>query len=327
MREADACTLSETTSSEITETSQQFLEDVIRGLSQSLRTLPCKYLYDHRGSHLFDAICELDEYYPTRTELNIMRESVDEMAERIGPEAGIVEYGSGSSLKTELLLEALDSPVAYVPVDISDQHLHAAAERMSELFPDVDIIPIHADFTDRVKLPEFPRRSRRISAYFPGSTIGNFTPEEAAGLLGRIAETCHRGGGLLIGFDLQKDVRILEAAYDDAEGVTARFNLNLLERINRELDADFNLEQFRHRAIYNREHNRVEMHLESLKAQSVTVGGREFAFEAGETICTEHSHKYTIDGFSALAASAGLQLAQYWTDPQQLFAVAYLDVV
>ncbi|MFG0332231.1 MAG: L-histidine N(alpha)-methyltransferase [Maioricimonas sp. JB049] len=313
--------------SETTETSHQFLKDVLRGLSRSPRTLPCKYLYDQRGSHLFDAICELDEYYPTRTELNIMRESIHEMAERIGPQAGIVEYGSGSSLKTELLLEALDSPVAYVPVDISDQHLHAAADRMSELFPDVDVIPIHADFTDRVKLPEFPRTSRRISAYFPGSTIGNFTPEEAAGLLARIAETCQRGGGLLIGFDLQKDVRILEAAYDDSDGVTAQFNLNLLERINREIDADFDPEQFQHRAMYNREYNRVEMHLESLTAQSVTIAGCVFQFDAGETICTEHSHKYTIDGFSALAASAGLRLAQHWTDPQQLFAVAFLDVV
>lgn len=322
MREANACTLSENT-----DASQQFLDDVICGLSQSPKTLPCKYLYDQRGSHLFDAICELDEYYPTRTELAIMRSAVHEMADRFGTEAGIVEYGSGSSLKTELLLEALDSPVAYVPVDISDQHLHAAAERMSDLFPDVDVIPLHADFTDHVKLPEFPQSPRRISAYFPGSTIGNFTPDEAAGLLERIAETCHRGGGLLIGFDLQKDVGILEAAYDDAEGVTARFNLNLLERINRELAADFDLERFRHRAVYNRDQHRVEMHLESLAEQTVAIGEQEFTFEAGETICTEHSHKYTIDGFSELAASAGFRMAQHWTDPEQLFAVAYLDVV
>lgn len=307
-------------------TTTPFLDDVLRGLQQSPKTLPCKYFYDAVGSRLFDRICELDEYYPTRTEQAITVAHADAIAARIGPRAMLVEYGSGSSIKTRTLLDHADDLVAYVPVDISAAHLAATAQGLRERYPDIEVLPVCADFTKPFELPVPSREPRRRTVYFPGSTIGNFAPDAARALLERIASQCGSGGSLVIGIDLQKDPRVLEAAYDDAEGVTAAFNLNLLRRINRELGADFVVEAFRHLARYDETHGRIEMHLESLRDQVVTIGGRRIAFTEGETICTEHSHKYTVDGFAGLAANAGFTVDARWTDDRDWFALLSLAV-
>ena len=302
----------------------QLRADVVAGLSLPQKRLPSKYFYDERGSQLFDRICELEEYYPTRTELAIMHAHVGEMIERIGPGALLIEYGSGSSLKTRILLDHLERPAGYAPVDVSREHLLATAEALAAEYPHVPIHPVCADFTGAYELPAFATEGARRVVYFPGSTIGNFPPEAAQRLLAHLAHVCGRGGGALIGIDLQKSPAVLEAAYNDAEGVTAEFNLNLLERIDRELGADFDLRRFAHRAFYNRERGCIEMHLESLADQKVSIGDRIFAFRAGETIHTELSYKYTREGFAALAARAGLTLVEEWTDPAKLFAVVYL---
>ncbi len=304
--------------------SSRFLHDVRVGLRQSQKRLPCKYLYDQRGSELFDQICELDEYYPTRTELAITRRFAGDIAAQIGPGAALVEYGSGSSLKTRLLLDELTTARAYVPIDISREHLAAAAARIRQRYPALAVLPVCADFTHPIELPEFPERPTHAAVYFPGSTIGNFQPPDAQNLLKSIRSTVGAGGGVVLGIDLQKPVEVIEAAYNDGDGVTAAFNLNLLERINRELGADFCTEDFEHRADYNAEHGRIDMLLVAQRDQVVEVAGERIEFEAGETIHTEHSHKYTLDGFAELAAEAGLTLHKAWTDPQQWFAVVHL---
>jgi dimethylhistidine N-methyltransferase len=300
----------------------EFRSEVLAGLSRQRRRLPCKYFYDRRGSELFDRICELEEYYPTRTELGIMRALAHEMAAEIGPRATLIELGSGSSLKTRLLIDALPDVAEYIPVDISGAHLHDAAARLARDFPDLRIIPLCADFTRGVHLPRSLGPHKRV-VYFPGSTIGNFVPREARRLLARTRRLVGPKGGLLIGIDLVKDRRTLVAAYNDAKGVTAAFNLNLLDRINRELDGTFDRAAFRHLAVYDRARRRIEMHLASTRQQCVLVDGERFEFEPGETICTEYSHKYTIDQFAALAASVGLRLVHAWTDPRRWFAVLY----
>jgi dimethylhistidine N-methyltransferase len=301
-----------------------FLQDVQTGLAKSQKELHCKYFYDERGSQLFDRICELDEYYPTRTELGIMCEHASAIAQRIGPKAVLVEYGSGSSTKTRLLLDHLDEPQAYLPVDISGDHLLQTARQLKADYDDLDIHPIVADFTTGFDLPD-PYGSSRTTVYFPGSTIGNLRSDEAVGLLMKIADQCGPEGGLLIGFDLAKDEAVLQAAYDDAAGVTAEFNLNLLHRINRELDADFDVERFAHVATYNRSESRVEIYIESLDEQTVCVGGKEFNFEQGERIFTEYSHKYRVDQFVSMAAQAGLSMDALWTDSNDYFAVMHLS--
>lgn len=298
-----------------------FLEQIVRGLSAPAKSLPTAFLYDERGSRLFDAICELPEYYPTRTELRIMRSRIGEMAEAAGPEALVIEWGSGSSVKTRMLLEHLVRPVAYVPVDISREHLVASAESLAARFPAVQVLPVCADFTRPFPVPEPAQPARRRVLYFPGSTIGNFVPEVATRLLGQMAEQVGPGGRLLIGVDLRKDPDVLQAAYDDAQGVTAQFNLNLLRRANRELGADFDLSGFRHEAIWDDELGRIEMRLVSLREQTVRIGGKRFSFAPEERIHTEDSHKYTLEGFEALAAEAGFVRDRVWTDPQRLFSV------
>jgi dimethylhistidine N-methyltransferase len=302
----------------------EFRVDVLAGLSRRRRRLPCKYFYDRRGSELFDRICELDEYYPTRTELAIMRALAHEMAAAIGPRATLIELGSGSSLKTRLLIDALPDVAQYIPVDISGAHLHDAAARLARDYPDLRIMPLCTDFTRGIRLPRSLGSHKRV-VYFPGSTIGNFVPQEARQLLARIARLVGPSGGLLIGIDLVKDRRTLVAAYNDDEGVTAAFNLNLLDRINRELAGTFDRAAFRHLAVYDAARRRVEMHLASTRQQTVLVGGKRFEFEPGETICTEYSHKYTIVQFTAWAAAAGLRLNHAWTDPRQWFAVLYFS--
>lgn len=305
----------------------EFRDDVLHGLAGSRKSLPSKHFYDQRGSQLFDQICELDEYYPTRTELAIMDKYGQEMGEQIGDGVMLIEFGSGSSTKTRLLLDHLIQPIAYVPVDVSCEHLHATANELAQDYPQIEILPVCADFTQEFSLPRASVSETHDAVYFPGSTIGNFEPQAAVELLGHIATLCGSGGGLIIGIDLQKDPDVLEAAYNDADGVTAEFNLNLLRRINRELDADFDLRQFRHTAVYNAEHGRIEMYLESLRSQTVQVEGREFTFASGERICTEYSHKYTIDGFSEVARSVGLTLRKEWTDSRNYFAVLHFALI
>ena len=303
-----------------------FRAEVLTGLESFEKTLPCKYFYDQRGSHLFDQICDLPEYYPTRTEAGIMRDHVEEMAALFGPDCLLIEYGSGSSTKTRILLDHLPHLAGYVPMDISREHLHQTASGLAEAYPHLDILPLCADYTTDFDLPAAHRPIRSRSVYFPGSTIGNFHRDQAETFLKQIAEVCESGGGLLIGVDLKKPAHILEPAYDDAQGITAAFNMNLLRRINDELGADFNLDQFAHRAFYNGLAGRIEMHLMSLRSQAVRLGGVTIAFEEEETILTECSYKYSLADFAALASAAGLAVGKVWTDPEQKFSVQYLTV-
>src|SRR5262245_55636375 len=310
----------------LTHERQDFLRDCLAGLSARRKHLPCKYFYDRRGSELFDRICELDDYYLTRTELGIMDQFAPEMGERIGPGATLVELGSGSSVKTRYLLDALADPVAYVPIDVSGDHLRVTAYELARNYPQIEVLPLCADFTKHFVLPRPTRAAIGTMVYFPGSTIGNCLPAEAVELLQRIARTFGRKGGLLIGIDLQKDEARLEAAYNDRLCVTADFNLNLLRRINRELGADFDLDGFSHRATYNRAASRIEMCLISQQAQTVVIGGEAIKFAAGEAICTEYSHKYTVRQFAYLSATAGLSLREQWSDAKGDFAVLYFEV-
>jgi len=312
------------TSAKLSPGQQTFLRDVLTGLAASPKAIPSKYFYDEEGSRLFDRICELDAYYPTRTELAILRESAPEIVGLFGEGAVLVEPGAGALTKVRTLLDFADGKLkAYVPLDISGDHLIEASDRLAADYPDVKIIPIVADFSRPFDLDAKVPPGRRVG-FFPGSTIGNFTPEQARGFLTRLLALLGPGSGLVIGVDLQKDIAILEAAYDDPEGVTAAFNLNLLERINEELGGDFVLERFAHKAIYNREQHRIEMHLVSLNAQTVSVGGQSFEFSEGETIHTENSCKYTVEGFAALAEQAGWRAERVWTDANALFSVHYL---
>lgn len=301
-------------------------EDVLRGLGRSPKQISSKYFYDETGSHLFEAICGLREYYLTRTELAIMDRGMDEMAACLGPRCLLIEYGSGSGKKTEILLAALEEPVGYVPIDISCDHLMASAARLNQRFPGLEVLPVCADYTGSYEVPVPSRSFGRRAVYFPGSTIGNFDREQAVEFLAAVAGTCGAGGALLIGVDLRKDRRTLERAYNDELGVTAAFNLNVLVRLNRELGADFDVRAFRHLAFWNDEEGRIEMHLESLVPQSVGIGGSEVRFEEGETICTEYSYKYTPEGFRELAGEAGFAVGRVWMDGERLFSVQYLTV-
>jgi dimethylhistidine N-methyltransferase len=307
----------------LSSSSREFLRDVLAGLSAPARHLPCKYFYDEHGSHLFERICELPEYYPTRCELAILESHAGDMAALIGPGCVLVEYGSGASRKTRLLLDRLVSPRAYVPVDISREQLLASARRLAADYPHITVAPICADFTRPFRLPDLGAGRRVV--YFSGSTIGNFGPVESVALLREINRLVGPGGGLLIGVDLKKDRRILEPAYDDAQGVTAAFNLNLLARINRELGADFALDSFRHHAFWNEEAGRIEMHLVSRRSQTVHLAGRAFHLKREETICTEYSHKYSLEDFAQLASAAGLEVRAVWTDEAGLFSVQYAE--
>lgn len=302
----------------------RFRSDVLAGLAHPQKTLPCKYFYDARGSALFERICDLDEYYPTRTELAILEAHSAEMAQRLGRRCLLVEYGSGSSRKTRLLLDRLREPAAYIPIDISRAALDVSARALSEAYPHLEVLPVCADYTGPIEVPEPAKPAARRGVFFPGSTIGNFTPPEAQRFLGRMARVAGPGGGVLIGVDLRKERTVLEAAYDDALGVTAAFNKNLLARINRELGADFDLDAFGHRAHWNASAGRVEMHLVSELAQSVCVAGQRIHFAPGETIHTENSYKYELGQFAALAAQAGLAVHRVWTDPDARFSVQYL---
>ncbi|MEZ4700032.1 MAG: L-histidine N(alpha)-methyltransferase [Rhodothermales bacterium] len=315
-----------TSATPVLPTRSTFLNDVLEGLGRDQKTLSAKYFYDETGSQLFEAICEQEEYYPTRTEMGIMQRYIDEMVALIGPGALLVEYGSGSSLKTRILLDHLIEPAGYVPIDISHDFLQQTARELSTRYPHIRIAPVSADYTRPFQLPVFEPAPRRRIVYFPGSTIGNFEPAAAVAFLKRVARVCGPGGALLIGVDLKKPVEVLEAAYDDAGGVTAAFNKNVLERINRELDADFDIDRFAHRALYNRAKGRIEMHLVSQEAQTVTISGHRIDFERCETIHTENSYKYAPDEFARLAATAGFVQQHVWTDDAPYFSVQYLTV-
>jgi dimethylhistidine N-methyltransferase len=306
--------------------SSQFRADVLTGLSRSPKEILCKYFYDARGSALFDRICELPEYYLTRTEISIMHQHADSMAEALGPNCLLVEYGSGSSIKTPILIEALRHPAGYVPVDISREHLFASANRLARRFSDLEINPVWADFTGPFELPNVNAERHRTVVYFPGSTIGNFTPEEAGKLLKAIAQLVGPGGALLIGVDVRKPAEIVEPAYNDRAGVTAEFNLNLLARINRELDGNFDLGSFAHRAFFDQQHSRIEMHLVSKRKQTIHIGRTTIAFNEGESIRTEYSYKYCPEHFARLARQAGFEVQKIWMDDQRLFSVQYLTV-
>ena len=301
------------------------LAEVTEGLSSTPKTLPCKYFYDARGSALFDQICELDEYYPTRTELSILKDSAHEISRSIGPDALVIEPGSGNSRKVRLLLNALQTPVGYVPLDISGEHLVEAARRLGADYEELPIWPVCADFNQQLALPDLSPLDQRGLIFFPGSTIGNFSEPERIALLQRLSQVCKpHVSRLLIGIDLIKDRKRLEQAYDDKQGVTAAFNLNLLSHINRALKVDFAIDQFTHRVLFNQEQSRIEMYLVSNRDQQVEIGGQVFVFRAGEAIHTESAYKFTIESFSETARQANWHLEGSWTDPNELFALLLL---
>ena len=299
---------------------------VLAGLTAPQKQLAPKYFYDETGSQLFDEICELPEYYLTRTEHAIMDRHLDEMAALIGPGTAVIEFGSGSSRKIRQLLDRLDEPLAYVPVEISEDYLSSMAGALARDYPDLEILPVFADFTRPFDLPTYTVSPTRNLVFFPGSTIGNFEREDARSLLQVMRHEAGPGGALLIGVDLRKDPDIIHAAYNDSAGVTAAFNLNVLRRLNAELDADFDLDGFRHEAVYDEGEGRIEMRLVSLKPQCATVAEQAIDFNADEHIVTEYSHKYSQQDFETLAISAGLEPVRAWSDSRELFSVQYLTV-
>ena len=300
---------------------ESFAHNLAEGLSRTPKEIACKYFYDQEGSALFDAICALPEYYQTRTEVALLRRHAGEIAAAIGPDAEIVEFGAGALRKIRILLDALERPRAYAPIDISGAYLAQVVRSLAADYPALTMHPLVGDFTMPLALP--PSMAKR-AGFFPGSTIGNFRPNAAMAMLRRMREMLN-GGGLLVGVDLVKDPQILHAAYNDAAGVTAAFNKNLLARANRELDAGFDLDGFAHYAPYNPQSQCVEMYLVSLKRQSVQLGETSIAFAAGEAIHTEDSHKYTIESFREMAARAGFNPRAVWTDADRLFAIHWLE--
>jgi dimethylhistidine N-methyltransferase len=303
---------------------EDFLGEVLQGLKKTPKQLPTKYLYDERGSALYERICSLEEYYLPRREIEIMEQNIDEMVYLLGDKVNLIEYGCGNCTKTRILLDHMPDLAAYIPIDISREQLISVSQELSLDYPELEILPVCADFTSHFRLPVSKRNSERNVTYFPGSSIGNFGPESARKLLKRIADICQPGGALLIGIDLAKDPEVLHYAYNDSNGITAAFNLNLLERINRELGGDFNLEQFEHNALYNIDKGRVEMHLVSQTDQTVHLNNTRIPFGEGESIWTESSYKYDLSDFARIANDAGFQVKRVWTDEKQWFSVLYL---
>lgn len=299
---------------------EQFARDLVRGLAETPKRTPPKWFYDRAGSELFEEITRVAEYYPTRAELEILEDHAEAIAAAVPRGAWLVEFGAGASTKARLVLDHLRDVAGYVPVDISADFLAGEAVRLRRAKPGLKVLPVAADFTKPFALPP-ETAGAPLAGFFPGSTIGNFDPPEAAAFLGHIGRMLSPGATLIIGIDLRKDAAILEAAYDDTAGVTAAFNRNLLVRANRELDADFDLDGFEHRAVYNEARGRVEMHLVSRRRQEVRLAGRTFRFAAGEIIHTESSYKYTVDGFRDLAAQAGWRSKAVWLDAGRLFSV------
>ncbi len=299
-----------------------FRADIIQGLSAAQAYISPKYFYDETGSRLFEAICNTEEYYPTRTEVNIIRDNIDDIVAVLGKDCLLIEPGSGDSYKVRLLLDAL-RPIAYLPIDISKRYLQDEAKKLAAEFTWLNVHAICADFTGELKLPYHVEATNKV-AFFPGSTIGNFIPEQAVQVLAEIKNMVGEDGGLLIGVDLEKDTGILNAAYNDKSGYTEKFNKNLLVRINRELGADFKLDQFQHLAFFNEEEHRIEMHMVSMQEQNVRIGDEKFQFKKDQSILTEYSHKYSVEHFRKLAARAGFDVVKTWLDKERLFSVFYL---
>ena len=308
-----------------TDIDREMREEVTGGMQQEQKQISSKFLYDEAGSALFDQITKLEAYYPTRTEWSIMLNNSEEITRVLGERVQLVEFGSGSSVKTRLLLEEMDDLASYIPIDISEEHLQKTADSLRTDFPNLEIKPLCADYTQPLTLPECEEAFDKRVIYFPGSTIGNFRPSRASEFLKMAGELAGPDGGLLIGVDLKKDREVLRLAYNDPEGVTAAFNLNLLTHLNRELDADFNRGQFEHKAIFNEEEGRIEMHLVSLTEQRVTIGEEVFHLAKGETIHTENSYKYTLEEFTEIASPA-FEPLHIWTDDRNYFSVQYLTV-
>ena len=302
-----------------------FHDDIVKGLSAPEPYILPKYFYDEAGSRLFEEICSTEEYYPTRTEVSIIRDNIDSIVETLGEDCLLIEPGSGDSYKVRLLLDAL-RPIAYLPIDISRRYLQDEAQKLAAEFTWLNVHAVCADFTGKLELPYHVESTNKV-AFFPGSTIGNFLPEQAIIVLDEIRMMVGNGGGLLIGVDLQKDTNILNTAYNDKKGFTEQFNKNLLIRINRELGADFDIEQYAHSAFFNEENYRIEMHLVSLREQSVTIDEHVFHFAKGQSIVTEYSHKYTVKHFQKLAGKAGFKCVKTWLDEDRLFCVFYLSVI
>lgn len=300
--------------------------EVLAGLDKPVKELPPKLLYDARGSDLFERICELAAYYPTRTEIGIMDRHIDDIARHVGPSCLLIEFGSGSGIKTRFLLEHLERPAAYVPIDVSAAALRQSAAAIDRRHPQLEVLPVCADYTRPFALPRPRQQPARTVIYFPGSTIGNYHPEAAEQFLSRLARLAGSRGGLLIGVDLRKDPALLHRAYNDTEGLTAEFNRNLLYRLNRELDGDFDPDLFAHYAFYNPRCGRIEMHLVSRHRQRVTLADATVEFDEGESIWTESSYKYTLPGFADLAARAGFAVEKVWTDARRWFSVQFLSV-
>lgn len=296
---------------------------ILQGLKVEQKFINPKYFYNHHGSKLFEQITELDEYYPTRTERKILQSRANDIAQLIEPNSLIVEPGAGSCKKIEYLLEALH-PSVYVPQDVSAEFLKQSAQRLSNEYSWLDVVPVASDFSDPIEIPE-RLQSLRKYAFYPGSTIGNFEPEDALNFLKQMRQLVGDNGGMIIGVDLHKDNEILHAAYNDKKGITAQFNLNTLSHINDILDADFNIKEFEHVALYNSKKQRIEMYLKSLKSSAYDVLGETVTFEKGELVHTEHSYKYTIEGIASLAQNSGFLLKHSWTDKKDLFSVNYLQ--
>ena len=301
-----------------------FLKDVIEGLGKNPKTLKPKYFYDNRGAQLFTEICTTPEYYPTRTEIKILNQNAEDIASQIGDNTALIEYGSGALEKIKILLNFLKEPVGLIPVDISEDQLFVSAKNLENLYPNLEILPVAADFTKPIPIPGFSHPPKKYVAFFPGSTIGNFEPDLAIQFLQGVTKTIGLDGLLLIGFDLKKDIETLLAAYDDQRGITASFNKNLLSRVNGELGGNFNLNTFEHVARYNENKGRIEMHLKSTTEQTVSINKELFEFLEGETIHTENCYKFTKESFTAMSSKAGLSPVKTWTDDKNLFAVMLL---
>ncbi len=299
------------------------LATIIEGLRRPQKVISPKWFYDETGSKLFDDITQLPEYYLTDVELEIMETHIDAMTRRIGPCASLIEFGAGSSLKTRLLLEHMDEPAAYVPVDISEEHLLDSQQSIQADFPHIEVLPVAADFLRPFDLPDPKTMPLRNVVYFPGSTIGNFERREALDLLRVMHGEAGDGGALLIGVDLQKDPTVIDAAYNDSAGVTAEFNLNMLRHLNREFGSDFDLDGFAHRATYKPDEGRVVVELVSTRDQEARIGDARIPFERNESIITEYSHKYTLESFAAMAREADFSVEEVWTDPRNWFSVQY----
>ncbi len=308
-------------------TEENFRDAVFAGLGRTPKTLPCKFFYDAVGSALFEEICRVPEYYLTRTEIGILEHNAGDMAHHLGAHCRLVELGSGASIKVRILLRALEQPGAYIPVDISRDLLREAAAQIAAEFPHIPVAAVCADYTRPFPLPPIPGQAGKQVGFFPWSTIGNFEPEAVVRFLRNCGELLGRRGEMLIGVDLKKDPAVLNAAYNDKAGRNAAFNLNVLERINRDLGADIDVSRFKHLAFYNPERGRMELYVESLANQSATIAGRRFEFAAGERIHTENSYKYSVDEFRALAARAGFAPVKTWTDRDRLFSVHYFRQV